>query len=60
MTAAETLAKAREITKGSTCFVIPAGDRFKVFRRVGRRVINLGYRTDPDQLCTWLRKLTNH
>lgn len=60
MTPAETLAKAREITKGSTCFVIPAGDRFKVCRRVDGRVINLGYRTNPDQLCAWLRKLASH
>lgn len=60
MTTSETLAKAREITRGSTCFVIPAGDRFKVCRRVAGRVIPLGYRTDPTQLCAWLRKLTNH
>lgn len=60
MTTAETLAKAREITRGSTCFVIPADGRFKVCRRVAGRVISLGYRTDPTQLCAWLRKLTNH
>ena len=60
MTAAETLAKAREITQGSTCFVIPAGDRFKVCRRVQGRVISLGYRTDPAQLLALVRKLASH
>lgn len=60
MTPAETLAKARAITRGSTCFVIPTAGRFKVCRRIAGRVINLGYRTDPNQLCAWLRKLTNH
>lgn len=60
MTQAEALAKAREITRGSSCFVMPVGGRFKVCRRVGSRVIHLGYRTDAEQLCTWLRKLANH
>lgn len=59
MTQAETLAKASEITRGSSCFVLPVGGRYKVCRRVAGRVINLGYRTDADQLCRWLRKLTN-
>ena len=58
MTPAETLAKAREITHGSTCFVMPVGGRYKVCRRVAGRVIPLGYRTDATQLCAWLRKLT--
>ena len=60
MTTAETLAKARDITQGSTCFVIPSGDRFKVCRRVAGRVINLGYRTDPAQLLALVRKLASH
>lgn len=59
MTPAETLAKAREITRGTTCFVLPVGGRFKVCRRVAGRVIPLGYRTDATQLCAWLRKLTH-
>ena len=58
MTPAETLAKAREITQGTTCFVMPVGGRYKVCRRVAGRVIPLGYCSDADQLCTWLRKLT--
>ena len=58
MTTAETLAAARAITRGTTCFVMPVGDRFKVCRRIDGRVIPLGYRTDPAQLCSWLRKLT--
>ena len=58
MTAAETLAKAREITQGTTCFVIPVGSRFKVCRRVAGRVIPLGYSSDASQLFPWLRKLT--
>ena len=41
MTTAETLAKAREITQGTTCFVMPVGGRFKVFRRVAGQVIAL-------------------
>ena len=57
MTPAETLAAARAITRGTTCFVMPVGDRFKVCRRIDGRVIPLGYRTDPAQLCSWLRKL---
>ena len=60
MTREETLQEARAITAGSTCFVIPRGDRFNVCRRVGKRIINLGYRTDGAQLCRWLRKLTSH
>ena len=59
MTTAETLAKAREITRGTTCFVIPSGGRFNVCRRIAGRVIPLGYRADATQLCAWLRKLTN-
>jgi len=59
MNPAETLAKAREITRGTTCFVLPVGGRFKVCRRVAGRVIPLGYRADSTQLCAWLRKLTN-
>ena len=59
MNTADTLAKAREITRGTTCFVLPVGGRFKVCRRVAGRVIALGYRTDAAQLCAWLRKLTN-
>ena len=58
MTTADTLAKAREITRGSSCFVLPVGGRYKVCRRVAGRVINLGYRTDSTKLCAWLRKLT--
>ena len=58
MTPAETLAKAREITQGTTCFVLPVGGRYKVCRRVAGRVIPLGYRSDATQLCAWLRKLT--
>lgn len=60
MTTAETLTKAREITRGSTCFVIAVGDRFKVCRRIGHRIVAIGYRTDPDRLCAWLRKLANN
>ena len=51
MTTAETLAKAREITQGTTCFVMPVGGRFKVFRRVAGQVIALGYRSNAIQLC---------
>ena len=58
MTPAETLAMARAITEGSTCFVVPVGGRFKVFRRVAGQVIALGYRSNAIQLCAWLRKLT--
>ena len=58
MTAQETLAKAREITQGTTCFVMPVRGRYKVCRRVAGRVIPLGYRADATQLCAWLRKLT--
>jgi len=58
MTPAETIAKAREITRGTTCFVLPVGGRYKVCRRVAGRVISLGYRSDSTQLCAWLRKLT--
>lgn len=60
MTQTETLAAARAITRGTTCFVMPVGDRFKVCRRVQGRVIYLGYRTDGAQLVSWLRKLTSH
>lgn len=60
MTTAETLAAARAITRGTTCFVMPVGDRFKVCRRVDGRVINLGYRTDSAQLLAYVRRLASH
>lgn len=60
MTRDETLAKAREITRGTSCFVIGTEGRFKVFRRVSGRVIPLGFRTDQAQLCAWLKKLTSN
>ena len=58
MTTDEILAMAREITQGTTCFVVPVGGRFKVCRRVGGLIIPIGYRSDAEQLCAWLRKLT--
>lgn len=58
MTTAEILAMAHEITQGTTCFVVPVGGRFKVCRRVAGRIIPIGYRSDAEQLCAWLRKLT--
>ena len=57
---AETIAKARDIARGTTRFLLPAGGAFKVCRRVaGRvagRVITIGTRSDagqpaPAQLC---------
>jgi hypothetical protein len=60
MTQTETLAAARAITRGTTCFVMPVGDRFKVCRRVEGRVINLGYRTQPASLLAYVRKLAAH
>ena len=60
MTTAETLNKARELTRGTTCFVMPVGDRFRVCRRVDGRVINLGYRTNPASLLAFVRRLTSH
>lgn len=41
MTQAETLAKAREISRGTTCFLVPVRGAFKVCRRVAGRVITL-------------------
>lgn len=58
MTRTETLDKARAITQGTTCFVMPVGDRFKVCRRVEGRVISLGYRTQPASLLAFVRRLT--
>lgn len=58
MTAHEAIAKARDIALGSNCFFHQRGDRFQVFRRVGTRVVPLGYRTNPEQLCAYLRRLT--
>lgn len=58
MTAQEAIAKARDITRGSNCFFHQRGDRFQVFRRVGPRVVPLGFRTNPEQLCAYLRRLT--
>lgn len=60
MTNQEAIAKARAIAAGSNCFFHQRGDRYQVFRRVGDRVIALGFRRDPGQLCSYLRKLTAH
>ena len=58
MTTTETLAAARELTRGTTCFVIPAADRYQVCRRINGRVISLGYRTSPAGLLAYVRRLT--
>ena len=60
MTAAETLAKARAIAHGSSCFLICIGNSFKICRRVGKRVIAIGTRSDSGQALTLLRRVCNH
>lgn len=60
MTQAETLTAARDLTRGTTCFVLPVDGRFKVCRRVAGRVISLGYRTDSASLLALVRRLTAH
>ena len=60
MTPAETIAKARDIAKGSSCFLMPVGGTYKICRRVGARVIPLGSRTDASQALSLLRRLCNH
>jgi len=59
MTPAEALTAAREITRGTTCFVMPVAGRFKVCRRIGGRVINLGYRTNPADLIAYVRRVAS-
>ena len=58
MTPSETLDQARQLTRGTSCFVMPVGGRYQVCRRVGGRVINLGYRTKPSDLLALVRRLT--
>ncbi|MBS1143388.1 MAG: hypothetical protein H6R14_794 [Proteobacteria bacterium] len=60
MTTAEALDKARDIARGSTCFLMPVGGVFKICRRVDRRVITLGKRTDASQALSLLRRVCNH
>lgn len=60
MTTTEALTKAREITRGTTCFVMPVDGRFKVFRRINGRVISLGYRTNPADLLAYVRRVASH
>lgn len=64
MTTAEALDKAldkaRELTRGTSCFVMPVAGRFKVCRRVGGRVIALGYRTNPADLIAYVRRVASH
>lgn len=58
MTQAEALAKSRVIAAGSSCFLLASGGVFKVCRRIGRRIVSLGHRSDPARLFAWLRRLT--
>ena len=58
MTDQEAITKARDIARGSNCFFHQRGSRWVVFRRVGSRVVPLGYRSNPAQLCAYLRRLT--
>ena len=60
MTSAETLAKARDIARGTTCFLLPAGGAFKVCRRVAGRVITIGTRADASQAIALLRRAAAH
>lgn len=60
MTTTEALTQAREITRGTSCFVMPVAGRFKVCRRVGGRVISLGYRTNPADLLAYVRRVASH
>ena len=57
---AETIAKARDIARGTTCFLIPAGGVFKVCRRVAGRVITIGTRADAGQAIALLRRAAAH
>ena len=57
---AETLAKARDIARGTTCFLLPAGGVFKVCRRVAGRVITIGTRADAGQAIALLRRAAAH
>lgn len=58
MTDHEAITQARAITQGTNCFFHQRGARWVVFRRVGSRVVPLGYRSNPTQLCAYLRRLT--
>ncbi len=58
MTDQEAITKARDIASGTNCFFHQRGARWVVFRRVGSRVVPLGYRSNPTQLCAYLRRLT--
>lgn len=60
MTTAETMAKARDIARGTTCFLLPAGGVFKVCRRVAGRVITIGTRADAGQAIALLRRAAAH
>lgn len=54
------ITQARDIARGSNCFFHQRGSRWVVFRRVGSRVVPLGYRSNPTQLCAYLRRLVSH
>lgn len=57
---AETIAKARDIARGTTRFLLPAGGVFKVCRRVAGRVITIGTRADAGQAIALLRRAAAH
>ena len=57
---AETLAKARDIARGTTCFLLPVHGAFKVCRRVAGRVITIGTRADASQAISLLRRAAAH
>lgn len=57
---AETIAKARDIARGTTCFLLPVHGAFKVCRRVAGRVITIGTRSDASQAIALLRRAAAH
>ena len=59
-TQSETLARSRDIARGTTCFLLPVGGVFKVCRRVAGRVITLGTRADASQAIALLRRVAAH
>jgi hypothetical protein len=60
MTRTETLAKARAIAQGTTCFLLPAGRGYQICRRVAGRVITIGTRADASQALSLLRRVASH
>lgn len=59
LTSLQPVKEAMKIARDHGCYVIEKGDRYLVYRKTPARPVFLGYRTTPEALRAFVRKLTN-